>query len=67
MSKFIPKFRTLGDLAHEAGCTPQQADYIVRKCNIPHQARAGTLRLFGDDAVQQVRKELRLREARRGN
>lgn len=57
-------FRTLGDLARQVGVSPQQADYIIRRHGIPHTARAGTLRLFNDDAVRRVRLELELRRAR---
>jgi|GEM_PF-2609647 len=60
------RFRTLGDLARQAGITREQADYVIRRHGIPHTARAGNLRLFDDDAVRRVRLEVRLRNARKG-
>jgi len=66
-----PRFRTLGTLAEEVGISLARADYIVRSRGIEHGARAGTLRLFDEQAVQRVRVELKLmtlrREWRHGN
>jgi len=61
-----PRFRTIGDLAEEVGIGVARADYIVRTRGITHSARAGSLRLFNDDAVQRVRVEVRLMDARKG-
>ena len=61
-----PRFRTIGDLADEVGISVAKAAYIVRTRRIGHSARAGCLRLFNDDAVQRVRVEARLMDARKG-
>ena len=59
------RFRTIGDLADEVGISLGKADYIIRTRGITHSARAGCLRLFNDDAVQRVRIEVQLINARK--
>jgi len=61
-----PRFRTIGDLAAEVEISLERAEYIVRTRGIRHSARAGSLRLFNDDAVQRVRVEVRLMDAGKG-
>ena len=62
-----PQLRTPGVMASELGVALHRVLHILStRSHIRPRARAGTLRLYGDDAVAMVRHELNSIEARRG-
>jgi hypothetical protein len=61
-----PPLRTIGRMASELGAPIHRVNYILRtRPHIRPTATAGTLRLFDNHAVAQVRHELNAQDARR--
>jgi hypothetical protein len=63
-AKAEPKARTTGVLADQSGGTLDEVKYLVRKLGIRPIGRAGTLRLFDQSAVEQIRDALARKRAR---
>jgi hypothetical protein len=62
----VPRLRTVGVLAEEVGASLAQVLYLIRKLNVQPIGRAGTLRLFDQEATEAVRAELLANAQRRG-
>jgi len=62
----VPSLLTPGKIADEIGTSLQRVLYVLStRRHIMPTARAGTLRLYGQDAVALVRHELNAIDARR--
>jgi DNA-binding transcriptional MerR regulator len=53
------KLATLGDVARRLGVPVHRVTYILRTRNIQPTSRAATYRLFDNDVVARIAKELR--------
>lgn len=61
-----PQLRTPGRMAEELGAPlPRVLRILASRQHIRPSARAGTIRLYGADALAQVRHELNAQDARR--
>lgn len=66
-TKTIPTLRTPGRIAAEIGAPISRVLYVLKtRPHIVPSARAGILRLYDRRALAQVRYELNLIDARRG-
>lgn len=68
MAEHVPRLATIGALAQRFNVPLHRIEYIVRsRTYIKPQARAGGVRCFGDEAVAQIRHELRAMDARQAD
>ena len=54
----LPALPTIGAIAETSGATQQQVDRVIRKLGIQPVARAGLVRVFSLEAVEQIRRQL---------
>lgn len=57
----MPKtvYLTTGDIAERLFCTPAQVQYAIQKAKIKEDGRAGIIRLFDVDRLDQITNALR--------
>jgi hypothetical protein len=67
MPNDLPQLRTPGVIAAEVGAPLNRVLYILRTHAIRPIGRAGTLRLYDNDALARVRYELNVIAARRSD
>jgi len=66
MQTEVPNLRTVGRVADELGVSISRVAYVLKtRSHIEPSARAGGLRLFDREAVEQIRDELDDIEVRR--
>ena len=58
-------FRTVGQLAKEAGCPIWKVHYLLTSRGIAPIGRAGALRLYAPSVVEKLRKEITAIERRK--
>ncbi|MEM8875283.1 MAG: hypothetical protein AAGD32_13635 [Planctomycetota bacterium] len=55
----MPDFKTITDIAREAGVTQRQADYASREYGVEATARVGTIRVFDEHAANRIKSAIR--------
>lgn len=54
----MAKLLTIGEMARRLGWPLHKVDYILRSRRIEPKARAGILRIFGEDVIERLRSEV---------
>lgn len=53
----MAKLLTIGEMARRLGWPLHKVDYLLRSRRIEPKARAGILRIFGEDVIERLRSE----------
>ena len=58
----IRRALTVGEIARQLGCPIHRVEYLIRSRKLKHFERAGNLRVFSVDVLEQLRDEVGRRE-----